>query len=135
MQFRKDRLLMCQHLIGFALLFVVTTIMALLINQYIILLFSFIFLVLLLLTPKQYNQFVTIDKDGIRCSNHKNLLWEYNWNEIVELKTSNRYMLPSIEVIACEAKGKVNDGNDRYFQLSKAAKRALSIYGNNQTNY
>ncbi len=88
------------------------------------------FIALLLVSSKLYDEFIVINEMGLSCYKSKELLWAYEWQEIAALKRSNRFRLPSVEVIRYDANGKIAPFAmpDEYFQLSSAAKKAIKQY-------
>lgn len=90
--------------------------------------FAFVFLVLFLhiKTPKEY---IFINENGIACYLKKQCLWEYNWNEILDLCVGSRYRQKSIEIyIKSSSKDGKGEYSYHYFQYGKKAKKALALY-------
>ena len=125
MRFRKDLLLYYQYKIAFGftilLCFILTPVIG------ITMLFCAIPFVILLLIPGLYNEYITIDANGISCAQSGKEIWSYDWNSIAMLKKSNRYHLPSVEILLYDKEGQIEPygATERYFQLSKQAKKAL----------
>lgn len=94
------------------------------------LLFVILSVIFILLNPKLYKTYITINEIGILCHASGQQLWAYEWDSIAELKRSRRYLLPSIEVITYDKDGKTEPfaGIHKYFQLGKEAKEALRRY-------
>ena len=73
---------------------------------------------------------VSIDEAGIKCYRAEELLWFYQWDDIVELLPSSRYNQPSVEIMIymppCLPGQAQQTGH--YFQLCKEAKIALAKY-------
>lgn len=93
-------------------------------------LFAAPFLGLALMSSKIESEFITINENGISCTNTEKKLWEYQWEEIAELRKSSRFRSPSVEVIIYSRNREPEDYAlpNQYFQLSKSAKEALSCY-------
>lgn len=87
-------------------------------------------LIVALVSPKLDREYITIDEWGITCKEGDQLRWSFDWAYIADLRRSSRFRLPSIEVIPYDASGQPEPfASDRhYFQLGRAAKKALSMY-------
>lgn len=156
MTFRKDSLLFREHQIGFfafAILCLVCIPILKIFNisedtlaEVILSLCFFLgfllFGVLAMISSKQHNEFVTVNESGISCHKAGKLLWQYEWNEILALKRSQRYKLPSIEIVvqspcigldSCREIENARCSGD-YFQLSRAAKEAIERYYKSREN-
>ena len=88
------------------------------------------FLLLLPINPVLHNEFITMDENGVSCQKAGKEIWGYRWDEIAELRRGSRFSLPSIEMIAYSRNGTPEPfaAPDHYFQLSKAARAAVSKY-------
>ena len=88
------------------------------------------FIVLILVNPKLYNEYITINEFGISSQKSGEELWKYEWDKIAELKKSSRFLMPSVEVIAYNKCGESEQyaHTNHYFQLNKVAKKAIEIY-------
>lgn len=86
--------------------------------------------IIILVNPKLQNEFITIDETGIRCEKSGTQLWAYEWDRIAALKKSTRLQSPAVEVITYCKSGKPEPYSlpGQYFQLSRAAKKALKQY-------
>lgn len=51
------------------------------------------------LSPKMYNEYLTINDVGISCCKSKKQIWAYEWDAIARLQRSSRYCLPSMEIM------------------------------------
>ena len=74
---------------------------------------------------------ISIDNEGVRCTNGSRQLWSYNWPEIEELKRTHAYRAKAVCVVSKDGTAKFRyymDPKDAYFQLSKAAKKARACY-------
>lgn len=87
-------------------------------------------LVVALVSPKLDREYITIDEWGIACKEGDQLRRSFDWAHIAELRRSSRFRLPSIEVISYDASGQPEPfaSARHYFQLRRAAKKALSMY-------
>lgn len=128
MIFRKDALLFYQNQIicitmSICLIFMLTF------GLEWFLLIEIPFVILILLFPKIYNEYIIIDEYGISCHKSGMPLWEFNWMEIAELKKSSRYRSPSVEIIKYDKFGTPEQFSyEYYFQMSKMARKALKQY-------
>lgn len=128
MTFRQNALLITEYRIMLCVLILSSLMLIPAATTYAIML-VLLFTVLLLLTPQLCGVFITMNEEGITAYRGKKQLWVYNWEQIKALKKSNRYLLPSVEIIATEYAQRQNlyCGN-YYFQLGKIAKEALQKY-------
>jgi len=80
--------------------------------------------------PKLHNEYISINEVGISCQKARKQLWAYKWEDIAELKKGSRFLMPSIEVIAYNKCGKLEQyaHAEHYFQLSGVARKALKHY-------
>ena len=94
------------------------------------LLFAFPLVILMLITPKLHNEFISINEHGISCNKAGVLLWEYDWNQIYTLKKSSRFLMPSIEVVTYSGHRESGQyiATNHYFQLGRAARKALTQF-------
>lgn len=130
MIFRKHSLLFYQSEIFYIIMAIISLVSFPMIGLGLSLLCGVPFAVLILINPKLHNEFITINEHGISCQKSGIPLWEYEWNGIAELKRSSRFRMPAIEVIAhnkCEGP-KPFAMPDHYFQLGRAARRAVERY-------
>ena len=77
------------------------------------------------------NRYIIIGEKGISCNNSRGICWEFQWNEITELKRSTQFRNPAIIVVPNTEYLRNREGVNRatyYFQLSKKAKLALEFY-------
>lgn len=94
------------------------------------------FVVLLLANPKLYNEYITMNELGITCRKAGVQLWAYDWDSVACLKKVSRFRVPSVEVIAYNKSGNPEQYciPDHYFQLGRAARRALRQYYKSEEN-
>ena len=94
------------------------------------LLCAFPFAILIPVSPRLYNEFITINEAGISCEKAGTKLWTYTWDRVAELKKSFRFRTPSIEVITYCKSGAPEPFAlpNHYFQLGRAARKALKQY-------
>lgn len=130
MVFRKDSLLFYQCRIFYIIMGIASLLFIPTVGLELFLLYVSIPVLLFLLNPQMYNEFITINEMGISCHRSKKLLWSYEWDRIAELRKSSRYLLPAIEVITFNKHGEPEQYAlpAQYFQLGKAAKEAIKQY-------
>ena len=130
MTFQKNSLLFYQGQIVLMLMALLGLIFIPHLGWEIFLVFEIPVIALILLFPKLYNEFVTINEKGILCQRAGETLWEHSWENIAELKSSSRFLLPSVEVITYNKNGKAEPFAlpNHYFQLGQAAKKAINMY-------
>ena len=118
MTFRQDAPLIVQYGIFYGMMVPVDLALVCLVPEYvrIFLLLAAMFFVFLLLNKKMHPNAVTVDTDSISCYRGEQLVWAFQRTQIVELKKSNRYYLPSAEIVARRA------------PKSRTATRAISIF-------
>lgn len=135
MTFRQDSLLFCQSETFYIMMVILCMALLPMIGVGLTLICALPFVVLALANPRIHNAFVTIDDFGISCNKAGELIWEYEWDHIADLRRSNRFMLPSIEVIAYSSYGKPEQYSlhNHYFQLGRKARIAIEKHYN-QTN-
>lgn len=93
---------------------------------------SILFIILIALNPIIHNEFVTINDNGIACQKKGKLIWEYRWENIIKLKRSSRYRMPSIEIVTDNTTKELTpyDYSQHYFQLGRTAHKAIELYYN-----
>lgn len=130
MTFRKNALLFYQSTICYIVFLLLCAALIPAVGLFLSVLCSLPFVVLLSINPKLHNEFITIDETGISCKRAKAQSWEYSWDNIAFLKTSSRFLMPSIEVIPYDQFGKPELFSlpNHYFQLSRSAKKAMRQY-------
>lgn len=89
-----------------------------------------ILLIVFIANPKQMNEYITINEEGIFCCKTDKQLWAYKWDSIAELKQSSRFRQPSVEIILYPSAIESENCHlsERYFQLGHVAKEALKKY-------
>ena len=95
-----------------------------------------IFVIIIFINPRIYNEYIIINEIGISCQKAGKQIWAYKWDEIVALQKGSRSRLPSMEIVVpspCRALDSCRDieharCSGDYFQLCKAAKKALEQY-------
>ena len=129
MIFRKNSLLFYQsqtiYVLMIAFCFILTPILGLLISFTCALPFA----IFALISPKLYNEFITVNEFGISCHKSGKLLWSYDWDSISDIKRSSRFLLPSMEILTY-TNGKPAEFaiHGHYFQLGRIAKKAIKCY-------
>ncbi len=95
-------------------------------------LFALPFAILIIVNPKIHNEFIVINETGITCKKSEKQLWKYEWEDISELKSSSRFLLPSVEIISYNKHGASEQfaKPGHYFQSGKTAKAAIKLYYN-----
>jgi len=81
------------------------------------------------INPFIYSEYIGIDEQGIRCYKSKTILWEYEWSVISDIRRGSRFRLPTAEIYIKKPDNNSSDFPVNYFQLGKAAKKALAFYG------
>lgn len=135
MTFRKNSLLFYESQTVYVIFAILCLTMIPMFGFELSFLFSTLFLILVFINPRLYNEFVTINETGITCYKAGKRIWKYEWNSIAELQKSSRFRMPSLEIVIYDD---FRDENSRvqtghYFQLGKVAKNAINKYGNVQS--
>ena len=132
MTFRQNSLLFYQSEIFYIVMGILCLPLFPMLGAGLTLLYVFPFVLLMLVNPKLNNQFITIDEFGISCHKSEIGLWAYEWDHIAELRRSDRFMLPSIEVITYDGSGQPEQFalHGHYFQLGRTARKAIDKYYN-----
>lgn len=93
------------------------------------------FAVVLIVNPRLHDSWIILNESGIACRKVGKEVWSHEWHNIATLKRSNRFRLPSVEVILYDVKGEQAPFAlpDHYFQLSKKAKQAMEQYYKGRT--
>lgn len=130
MVFRKNSLLFYQGQIFYIIMAILCIVCGFFLDVWISLLCALPFVFLITINPKMHSEIIIIDETGILCQKSKNQLWKYEWEDIAELKKTSRYLLPSIEIIAYNKRGKSEQfaKPGHYFQLCKVAKKAIAQF-------
>ena len=83
-----------------------------------------------ILALRAYREFITIDEHGISCVKAGKELWKHEWSSIAKLHLGSRFMLPSIDIFVFSSKSNHDEAEytGHYFQLGRAAKKALAVY-------
>ena len=75
---------------------------------------------------------VTMDEQGVRCTEGDKLLWDLSWSQIAEVRKTTRYRSRAVQLIpTVEPKQDLHTHKDQLFlgfQLSRKAKKALDTY-------
>ena len=75
---------------------------------------------------------ITMDDQGVRCTERDKLLWDLRWSQITEVRKTTRYRSRAVQLIpTIEPKQDLHTPQDQLFlgfQLSKAANIALKTY-------
>lgn len=75
---------------------------------------------------------ITMDDQGVRCTQRDKLLWDLSWSQIAEVRKSTHLHTRAIELIpTVEPKRDLHTPQDQLFlgfQLCKTAKIALKTY-------
>lgn len=79
-----------------------------------------------------FNDYITIDENGISCKRKSELIWSFKWDEIAQIKKCNVNRHRGVALITYNKRGEPecsfeNGGHD--FELCKKAKQALQNYG------
>ena len=131
MTFRKDSLSFYQSQTAYIITIVLCLALVSMLELRLFLLCTFPLVVLVLVNSKLfYNEFVTIDNTGISCFKKEKVIWEYEWEKIIELKGSSRYRMRSVEIVIDDNAKEVVpfDYSIHYFQLGNAAMNAIAQY-------
>ena len=81
------------------------------------------------LSPRLFNQYITINDCGITCKEGEKQLWAFEWSQIMELKKYSLYRNSGILLVLDEdAEKQLQDGSTASFQLCKEARMALNQY-------
>lgn len=130
MEFRKDALNMRSDAIGLGMLLFSALFMTIVYPSWICIVCDVLFTVQLFTLNKKYDEYIRIDETGIVCYKSKTMLWNYQWDEIVELKRCTYLRHPAVAIVP--QINKILDGvyqsSNHRFQLSKSAKRAIAEY-------
>lgn len=130
MTFRKCSAMFREEVASCSILTLVSLAMIPFIGLGIPLLFMLLSAFLGSMIPKSYEEWITIDENGIACQKLGKQIWMYKWNEIVMLKKGTRFRWPSVEIITYDKYGnpELYGLPDRYFLLGKKAKTAINTY-------
>ena len=75
---------------------------------------------------------ITMDEQGVRCTERDKLLWDLSWSQIAEVRKTTRYRSRAVQLIpTVEPKQDLHTPQIQLFlgfQLSKSAKIALKTY-------
>ena len=75
---------------------------------------------------------ITMDDQGVRCTERDKLLWGLSWSQIAEVRKTTRYRSRAVQLIpTVEPKQDLHTPQSQLFlgfQLSKSAKIALKTY-------
>ena len=127
MRFRKNSIMFMEYIVMCCLTAIVC-IALIPIDLYGVLPYvSLVMILFLTLAPAFYDEYITIDNEGIACTRRKELMWEYRWDDVLYLRKSLRYRAPSIEIVTEDHSDApiTYDYSKHYFQLGRTAKKAL----------
>ena len=75
---------------------------------------------------------ITMDDRGIRCFTKNDVLWDFQWFEIAEIRQVTHMHSRAIQLVPIEARKRElerpNGHRDLCIQLTKTSKRALDTY-------
>ena len=75
---------------------------------------------------------ITMDEQGVRCTERDKLLWDLSWSQIAEVRKTTRYRSYAAQFIpTVEPKHDLHTPQNQLFlgfQLSRKAKKALDTY-------
>ena len=75
---------------------------------------------------------ITMDEQGVRCTERDKLLWDLSWSQIAEVRKTTRYRSRSVQLIpTVDPKQDLHIPQSQLFlgfQLSKSAKISLKTY-------
>ena len=75
---------------------------------------------------------ITMDEQGVRCTERDKLLWDLSWSQIAEVRKTTRYRSRAVQLIPTvePEQGLQPPQNQLFlgFQLSRKAKKALDTY-------
>ena len=75
---------------------------------------------------------ITMDEQGVRCTERDKLLWDLSWSQIAEVRKTTRYRSRAVQLIpTVEPKQDLHTPQNQLFlgfQLSRKAKKALDTY-------
>ena len=130
MTFRKNGILFVIHFCTYCVIAIICIILTPIDQVGLMSFLSLPFIILAVLNPIIHNEYVTVDNKGIRCTKKGNVMWEYAWDEIIKLKRSSRYRLPSVEIVIDDHANEIApfDHSVHYFQLGKTARKAIAQY-------
>lgn len=83
----------------------------------------------------EFNEYITITETGILCRDKKDVLWEYKWCEIAELRKCPVDRNIGVVLILYDKDGEPEQfpRNGHFFQLCRPARRILKEYGKSIT--
>ena len=129
MVFRKNALLFYQSEIIYTLMIVVCFALTPILGLLVSFICALPFVIFALITPKIYNEYITISELGVSCHKSGKILWEYGWDSISDIKKSSRFLLPSMEILTY-TNGVPSEFaiHGHYFQLGRTAQKAIERY-------
>ena len=75
---------------------------------------------------------ITMDEQGVRCTERDKLRWDLTWSQIAEVRKTTRYRSRAVQLIpTVEPKQDLHTPQSQLFlgfQLSRKAKKALDTY-------
>ena len=75
---------------------------------------------------------ITMDEQGVRCTERDKLLWDLSWSQIAEVRKTTRYRSRAVQLVPIEEpKQDLHIPQSQLFlgfQLSRKAKKALDTY-------
>ena len=75
---------------------------------------------------------ITMDEQGVRCTERDKLLWDLSWSQIAEVRKTTRYRSRAVQLIpTVEPKQDLHTPQSHQFlgfPLSRKAKKALDTY-------
>ena len=130
MSFRKEALLFCQTNIVCGIIAILFLFLSPILGWLLSWTCFILFIILILINPLFFSEYIIIDEKGISCKQASKLLWEYGWENISELKYSSRYRMPSVEILTKNKSKEYEQivSAHSYFQLCRTAKKAIDQY-------
>ena len=75
---------------------------------------------------------ITMDEQGVRCTERDKLLWDLSWSQIAEVRKTTRYRSRAVQLVPIEEPKQDLHIPQAHpflgFQMSKSAKIALKTY-------
>lgn len=123
MIFRKNSLLFFESQVIYILLSMSSLFIIPVLDFCIWSLFFVPLLIMTIINPIFFREYIRIDEQGIRCYKAKITLWEYEWSNISDIRRGSRYRLPTAEIYIEEVNNSIPRFPLNYFQLGKSAKK------------
>ena len=129
MTFRKNSVSFIVGLCYFWTMAVLSLAYTLITQEWFMALFPLFFIITAARTPSDYDEFITMDHEGIRCATKKGkVMWAYTWENIIKFKKFSHCRTPAVQIILDDQVDELVPRYLLFFELGRIARKAIRQY-------